>query len=347
VTNVTIKRLAIRLIILAGSVAVSLGIFELLTRMARPQPTMFPRYISSSEYAYEFPRNTRIHNARGNLWSFTYTTNEIGRRGPFVRPTVSDEVPNVVLLGDSSTFGIGVDDDDVYSVRLQNLVGKAWRVVNGAMSGWGVDSEIKWFFQVGAGYHPRVVVLQFSASDTWESSTGVTTIEDGRFAFHPVPESGRKPAWMDWVSRSSVLQRSHLYALLRSLEAGGPGDFNQLVLGDGGSNPAPAASSRQVQQQLQYVKYLRTFAECLRDEHRAFLFLSVAQDAGGGYRYDLSTFPLIEAEVHRLGEEGLLHFVELPLQEMQKYARSPEGHPWGRKQHRLVAGAVASALGHL
>jgi hypothetical protein len=98
---------------------------------------------------------------------------------------------------------------------------------------------------------------------------------------------------------------------------------------------------------LQYVTYLRTFAERLRDEHIALLLLSVTREAETGYEYDLSMFPLIEAEVHRLGEEGLLRFVELPLRQMQKYARSPEGHHWGPGHHRLVAAAVANALDDL
>jgi hypothetical protein len=342
-----IKGLLIRLIVLSGSLAVGSGLAELLTRMARPQVTMFPRYISSPEYAYEFPRNATIHNARGNLWSFTYTTNEIGRRGAFVRHAKASDVPNVVLLGDSFTFGIGVDDGDVYSVQLQNLVGRTWRVVNGGMAGWGIDSEIKWFFQAATDYRPRAVVLQFCANDPWDSNTGVTTVKDGRFEFHPIPVSSRKPSWMDWASRSSVLQRSHLYSLIRSLEApGGPADFNQLVLG-GVSSSVPSESSRHTHEQLQYVEYLRTFAERLHNDRIALLLLSVTRDARTGYTYDLSTFPLIEAEVDRLGKEGLLQFVELPLNEMQTYTGSPEGHQWGPEHHRIVATAVASALGHL
>jgi hypothetical protein len=342
-----IKGLLIRLIVLSGSLAIGSGLAELFTRVARPQVTMFPRYISSPEYAYEFPRNTTIHNSRGNLWSFTYTTNEIGRRGPFVRPARAYHVPNVVLLGDSFTFGIGVDDGDVYSVQLQHLVGTRWRVVNGGMAGWGIDSEIKWFFQAATPYRPRAVVLQFCANDPWDSNTGVTTVKDGQFEFHPIPVSLRKPSWMDWASRSGMLQRSHLYSLIRSLEApGGPGDFNKLVLG-GVKSSGPSESSRHTHEQLHYGKYLRTFAERLHDDNIALLLVSVTRAAETGYTYDLSTFPLIEAEVHRLGKEGLLRFVELPLSEMQTYTGSPEGHQWGPDHHRLVATAVASALGHL
>jgi hypothetical protein len=342
-----IKGLLIRLIVLSGSLAVGTGLAEILTRIARPQVTMFPRYITSSEYAYEFPRNATIHNARGNLWSFTYTTNEIGRRGPFVRPATAHDVLNVALLGDSYTFGIGVDDGDVYSVELQNLVGRTWRVVNGGMPGWGIDSEIKWFFQAAADYRPRAVVLQFCANDPWDSNTGVTTVKDGQFEFHPIPASSRKPSWMDWVSRSSVLQRSNLYSLIRSLGAsGGPEDFNFRALG-GVNSSGPAESSRHTHEQLQYVQYLHTFAVRLHDDKIPLLLVSVTHDTQTGYVYDLSAFPLIEAEVHRLGEDGLMQFIELPLKQMHTYPGSPEGHHWGPKHHRLVAGAVASALGQL
>jgi hypothetical protein len=339
-----IKGILIRLIVLASALLVDVGLAELFLRLAKPQVTMFPRYVTSPDYAYEFPRNASIRNARGNLWSFTYTTNEIGRRGPFVQPAAAYDVPNLIVLGDSITFGIGVDDGDVYSAQLQNLVGNAWRVVNGGMAGWGIDSEIKWFFQTGTGYQPRAVVLQFSLNDPWDSNTGVTTVADGRFEFHPV--ASQKPAWMDWASRSGLLQRSHLYSLLRSVETrGGAGDFTARVLGTGSTAaPGTAGSARQTHQELQYVEYLRTFAERLGDDGIPLLLLSETHDGESGYTYDIATFPLIEAGLRRLQGEGLLRFIELPLTQMQKYKRSPEGHQWGPEHHRLVAESLAAAL---
>jgi len=334
------------LIVLAIALLVGVGLAEVLTRLVSPQVTMFPRYVTSPDYAFEFPRNATIRNARGNLWAFTYTTNDIGRRGPFVTPAVTDDVPNLVLVGDSYTFGIGVDDGDVYSAHLQNLLGNAWRVVNGGMPAWGIDSEIKWFYRTGARYKPRVVVLQFCGNDPWDSNTGVTTVADGQFEFHPVPISEQKPAWMVWASQSRLLQSSHLYSLLRSvMPDGGAGDFNLRVLGTGSrGDPGTGASARQTRQELQYLEYLRTFAERLSDDGIPLLLLSVTHDGKSGHTYDLVTYPLIEAGVRRLEEEGLLRFVELPLSQMQKYKGSPEGHRWGPEHHRLVAEALAAAL---
>jgi len=250
-----------------------------------------------------------------------------------------------VLLGDSYTFGVGVDDQDVYASRLQNLVGSAWRVVNGGMAGWGIDSEIKWFFQTGSHYQPRAVVLQFCSNDPWDSNTGVTTVADGRFTFHSVPASSQKPAWMDWASRSSLLQRSHLYSLIRSYAERGPGDFNRRVLDSGkAADSATTGSARRTHEESQYLEYLRTFAIRLNEERIPLLFLSVTHNASSGYTYDVAMFPEIEARVHRLEEEGMLRFVELPLSEMEKSPESPEGHHWGSNHHKLVAEALAAAL---
>jgi hypothetical protein len=341
-----IKAILIRLLVVTGVLLVNVGLGELLVRVMKPQATMFPRYVTSPDYAYEFPPNATIRNARGNLWSFTYTTNEIGRRGPFVQPAARYEIPNLVLLGDSVTFGIGVDDGDVYSAQLQKLVGNAWRVINGGMAGWGIDSEIKWFFQTGARYQPRAVVLQFSRTDPWDSNTGVTSVVEGAFEFHVVPASSRKPSWMDWVARAGVLQRSHLYSLLRSFETpGGAGDFNARALRErADAGTAPAEPPRRAHQEVQYLEYLQTFAESLSDDGIRFLLLSGTHDEKSGYASDIAAFPRVEAGVRSLEKQGLLRFVELPLNEMQKYMASPEGHPWGPEHHRIVAEALAAAL---
>jgi len=249
-------------------------------------------------------------------------------------------------VGDSYTFGIGVSDTEVYSARLQQLVGNRWRVVNGGMAGWGIDSEIKWFYQTGRHYQPRAVVLQFCGNDAWDSNTGVTTVSNGRFVFHPLPGSARKPAWMDWASRSGLLQRSHLYSLLRSYTERGPADFNRRVLESGdATDPVPAAApARRSREEVQYLEYLRTFAEGLREDQIPFLFVSTTHKAGSAYIYDVAMFPQIEAGVRRLEAEGLLRFVELPLSDMQSYAESPEGHHWGAQHHTRVAEAIAAAL---
>lgn len=119
-----------------------------------------------------------------------------------------------MVLGDSFTFGIGVNDEDVYTEIMSERLSYSYTVVNGGMSGSGIDSEIKWYFKTGRLYRPEYLVLQFTANDPSESFSGVTTIENGEFAFHLNPST--RPAWQLFLSRSYIIQNSHRYSLLRS-----------------------------------------------------------------------------------------------------------------------------------
>ena len=334
-----LKRLLARSIVVGLALLLGVVLAEFLGRLAAPQVTMFPRYVTSTDYEIEMAPGAEIRHRRGRMWTFTYRTNEIGRRGPYVPPDQLTGKAVVAVLGDSFSFGIGVEDDQVFSAQLGRLLGGGWYVLNGGMSGWGIDSEIKWYSEVGKPYHPEAVVLQFTGNDPWDSGTGVTTLEDdGSLAFHPY--ASQKPAWQDWVSHSGLLQRSHLFSLFRSIQAGGGGGGTVEV------DPEAAAAAEQLRRELEerYVGFLRAFANELSAEGTSLHFLSVTHAEDGAYIYDVDSYPIIAAAVEQLAEAGLLSFVRLPLGPMQTMATSPEGHQWGPDHHRAVAEALAESL---
>jgi hypothetical protein len=178
-----------------------------------PQTTLFPRYTDSPDYPIAFPKNAELVHSQGSRWSFVYSTNELGGRGPYLPIQDEYKTSNVVALGDSFTFGIGVNDNEVYTSIMSSLLGGDYAVVNGGMGGWGIDLEVKWYFKTGSQYHPQYVVLQFTANDPDESFTGLTRIENGKFAFYP--NTNTRPGWQLFLSRSRIIQNSQLYGLLR------------------------------------------------------------------------------------------------------------------------------------
>jgi hypothetical protein len=316
-------------------VAVSLGLALLLgegiIRLVAPQVTLFPRYVTSSEYAIELPPNALIEHARGRHWRFTYTTNHLGRRGPGLPAGHGAGVPGVVALGDSFTFGIGVADHEVYTEVLGQELGPGYRVVNGGVPGWGIDSQAKWFHHVGRSYNPQVVVLQFTRNDPSDSVTGVASVQDGALRFRPYATV--KPFWQRVLSESTLVQHSHLYLLLRTVLA---------------PNPVLAAESpdRAAPTEEHYIALLEAFAREVTALGGALLFVSVThRNAGSGeYVYDLDTFPRIRDSVRRLEATGELRFVSLPMEAMRTQAVSPEGHQWGSGHHRVVAAELANQI---
>jgi len=325
---------------LSVSTLVSLTVAEFIVRILYPQPTLYPRYIVSSQYATELPRNAALVHRQGGQWKFIYHTNELGRRGRYVPIGEEHEQHRVVVLGDSFTFGFGVNDDEVYTQVMSERLGQEFAVVNGGMGGWGIDSEIKWFFRTGAPYKPKYVVLQFTANDPADSFTGVTEIENGRFVFHAI--LGRRPGWQTFLSESSLIQNSHLYSLVRNA-------YERRKAGtlDAESGPVEIISSHKASEsELNYVRMLGLFAEALNGQGMTLVFLSVThrEREPPVYHYDLDDFPIIEDEVTRLSSDGKLVFVDLPLAQLAKYPGSPEGHQWSDKHHAIVGTKIAEKI---
>lgn len=317
-------------LIVALSLALSLILAEGVIRFFAPQVTLFPRYVASDEYAIELPRNARIEHARGRDWRFTYTTNQLGRRGPDV-PT-GKGVPTVVALGDSFTFGIGVADAEVYTEVLARELGPAFRVVNGGAPGWGIDSQAKWFHTVARAWSPEVVVLQFTANDPSDSVTGVASVQEGALRFKPYDNA--KPIWQRVLSGSALIQNSHLYLLTRNVLAPKPRDL------------APASADRASPSEQNYCELLEAFSREVHAGGATLLFVSVThKDPGSGaYVYDLDSFPRIRECVGRLDAGGQLRFVSLPMDAMKEQAVSPEGHQWGAGHHRIVGLELAKQI---
>jgi hypothetical protein len=311
---------------------------EFALRWFSPQITLFPRYIRSAEYPIEFPPLAKIVEAQGTRWSLTYTTNAIGRRGLYTSPDSVGARCSVVLLGDSFTFGVGVSDEEVYSEVLRSELGSKYVVINGGMSGWGLDSEIKWFHQSGALFNAKFVVVQFTMNDPTDD-VGLTRLENDAFVFHPYVDT--KPAWQWFVSRSSLLQHSHLFVLARTAY-----DSWRAKRSAPAGPPGPEPEKHFESEQLRYAALLTRFAEQVSARRIVLLYVSVTHHdrATGEYLYDLQRFPIIGQTVHQLDQLGRLRFIDLPLVQMKDFAGSPEGHQWGPSHHRAVATRLADAI---
>lgn len=80
------------------------------------------------------------------------------------------EAHRIAVLGDSCTFGMGVKDEDLFTRRLEELVGrrhatKKIEVLNFGVSGFATEQE-RWIYHHNAkGYQPDVVLLMMTDND--------------------------------------------------------------------------------------------------------------------------------------------------------------------------------------
>jgi lysophospholipase L1-like esterase len=307
---------------------VALG--ETLTWLLAPQAIRVPRSVWSQRYGLATLPGTRTVDVRRGVYRFEYTSNAQGFRGELVPPSLRDGRAHVVLLGDSYTFGYGVNDADVFGTLLAQELRATHVVANLGSPGFGLGQEIRLFHDLGAQHEPSVVVLQWCENDLGDDVRyPVTEIVDGRFEFRDV---ARRSA-VDWAKSllsRSALQRSQLYALLRSR-------LYDVVTGRQVSEAERAAGQGAAALERRYAEKLALFAQQLAERGAALLFLPV--------HGELARHPELEASVGELERRGWLRRMptEAWLDGLGDVG-SPEGHAWGATAHRAIARELAEAI---
>ena len=307
------------------STACAVAILEIFLRLVFPQESLYPRWAFSPEYCFTVYPNVRMVHERPGRWRFVYTTNEHRFRGKDVAIAGSQEKPNIVVLGDSYSFGAGVNDGEEYSAVLERRLGGSSRVINLGIGGWGLTQEIRRFHDFGVQFKPKVVILQFSSNDPRDNlNCPVTAVSGGQFTFHDSHEvifSIKK-----YLSRS-LIQKSQIYNLFRDriyrLAESRVVEKERASL-DANQEPGSVSAEERV-----YIELLGRFAEDLRTRGVALVLLSVNGQLEG--------FPHIASAVRQLQEQGMLRYVDAAdwLRDENNYS-SPEGHLWGAKAHRII-----------
>src|SRR5262249_4818929 len=127
---------------------------EILVRTLSPVDSLYPRYQFSSKYGLQLYENIRMVHTFPGRYKFVYTTNEYGYRGKAIPPSRYNGKKVVLILGDSNSFGIGVNDGEEYPSRLAKQIGEDYIVVNLANPAWGLTQEIRRYYDFGILYYP-------------------------------------------------------------------------------------------------------------------------------------------------------------------------------------------------
>ncbi|MCI0567847.1 MAG: SGNH/GDSL hydrolase family protein [Acidobacteria bacterium] len=308
-------------------------IVELVLRFFYPQETLYPRWVFSTQYCSTVDPGVLMVHERPGRWRFVYTINDLRYRGRALPPSSNRSQPSIVVLGDSYTFGAGVNDGEEYTSVLERELGGAGRVINLGIGGWGLTQEVRRYYDFGALYRPKAVILQFSANDPRDNlKCAITEFRDGQFEFRDSGEGIYRIKELlsrSWIQKSQLynLFRDRIYRLMESRVV----EKERATL-DRGRVGAGESAEESV-----YVELLRHFAEDLHGSGVNLVFLSVNGQLEG--------FPEIAAEVRRLQGEGLLRYIDAAdwLKGESDYS-SPEGHLWGAKAHRIIGERLAELI---
>lgn len=134
-----------------------------------PTGVFVPRFYSDVHGDLE--PNMRIVDRLYPQLPYRVTATSQGTRGlTSFRPEKNEGTLRVLCLGDSFTFGFGVDDVYSYPELLQRELalrypGKKIEVINAGLPLFGILDAMDYYLQKGAALKPDVVILQFFAND--------------------------------------------------------------------------------------------------------------------------------------------------------------------------------------
>jgi lysophospholipase L1-like esterase len=141
---------------------------------------------------------------------------EEGYRVPDAGPEASSPgASRLLAIGDSFTFGVGVEAEEAYPARLAAELGDAdpgWVVRNGGVGGYGPLRSARLLRGRQAAWHPDVVVHLLYAGNDLEDPRPDSWLENPKVKGGRLVSPGRHPLRS---LRLFLRTRSHLYAFLR------------------------------------------------------------------------------------------------------------------------------------
>jgi len=108
-------------------------------------------------------------NARVIFQGVRVTVNSLGLRGPEIGPKAPNEF-RILCLGESTTFGARVHDEETYSAVLSTLLNKnqsarKYTVINAGVSAYSSFQSLKYLELRGFEFEPDVVVFYHEVND--------------------------------------------------------------------------------------------------------------------------------------------------------------------------------------
>lgn len=196
-------------------------------RMADAPASFFLRYDPDMGWANREGATGVDQPAKG-VPPFRVRINSQGFRGPEVKVPKPAGVRRIAFLGDSNTFGFGIEEDERFSDLLAKEAPVGTETVNLGVFAYGTDQEAIYLERSVLHISPDLVVLAVSAGDLSDVMSSVNggaakpfcKISNGRFTINniPVPRSTPLLSSRSLKSRFRVAlyRHSHLFRLVLS-----------------------------------------------------------------------------------------------------------------------------------
>ena len=181
------KELVFRLGLLLLSGLVFVGIGEIYFRVFNPQAIQ-PESIHEYVYGINNGLRANVHQRWTDKdYDVLVTTNAKRLRGKEYPYQKSQGVTRILALGDSFTFGFGVNVEDSYSKVLERLLNvstegngvRQYEVINTGAPGWGTAQELVFWNVEGHKYNPDIILLCLVENDPTDNvNAGLFELRD-------------------------------------------------------------------------------------------------------------------------------------------------------------------------
>ncbi len=153
-----------------GSVVALLAAEAIARAFYQPGPArIYGLQLRSSDYFQPDPQLGWLPraNAFGTQPRFpgtSFKTNSKGLRDREYDEEKTAGVTRIVVVGDSHTWGYGVNDDEIYSEQLEVMLGDS-EVINLGVTAYGLWQEVDYFRRTGLRYAPDILIVGFTQND--------------------------------------------------------------------------------------------------------------------------------------------------------------------------------------
>lgn len=323
-------------------------------RLVAPQPTGPSALTPHSELGV-IPKPGHSGTVRlPGIYTYSFRHDAHGfRETP--QPESDEEAPEVMILGDSFAYGMGVENGETAASQLAGILherGTEARVTNAARIGAGPGYALRLLQTRGADWRPEVVVYLFYVNDyaNLQLETYFDVAEDRTLT--PVPprnEPRQLKAKLSALPGAYTVQsHSHVAGLVRRVAVGALGDTGpgpSLYDLDTLSAPTPYSEPYRAWLADVYLEALRDEVQARGGRFLAFYLPSAAEVASlrrtGQPTEDETTFLSV---LGRLGVDGLAF--TRPLAQTDRPIAAlyyPEIH-WRPLGHAVAAQAMADPV---
>jgi hypothetical protein len=147
---------------------------ELTARLLYPRIANYNlemwRYFSIFKQVHDNPKLpfTLKPDLQAHLYGVDVRTNSLGLRDREYPVTPAEGTRRIIMMGDSQTFGWGIEEADTLSEILEeklNAEGQSWEVINFGVGNYNSLMEVEQFRLKGLPLQPDLVILNYFVND--------------------------------------------------------------------------------------------------------------------------------------------------------------------------------------